>query len=64
MKIVYDLKTRRAEPGNLTGVLGQISFERMVEQLRRAGEFKPDEDVTHLCIDPIHGLIQYRVERK
>jgi hypothetical protein len=64
MRMVIDLRERRQLlptqwPG---GLCNFISFDRLVAQLHAAGEFKPDEVVTHLKIDDTG--ITYRVERK
>lgn len=61
--IIIDLKSRKRVAEAPSGTYGQISFTRLVEQLRAAGEFKPGETITHLRIDAENGFIGYRVER-
>lgn len=46
--LVYDVATQRAVASRLGGVVGHISFPRLLEQLRAAGEFKPEESVTQI----------------
>lgn len=45
-----------------TGVMGQISFRRLIDDLKRTGEIAQSETVTHVDIDVKRGLIRYRVE--
>lgn len=60
MKVtVKDPSGLNGPPG---GTYGQISFRRLVEQLKRAGEIQQNETVTHLEIDMERGLVRYRVE--
>lgn len=44
------------------GTAGRISWERLVEQMRNAGEFRPGEVVTRIVVTE-DGL-QYFVEKK
>lgn len=57
----YEVATGKVVPAMPTGIIGQISFRRLVEQLRSAGEFAKGEIVTHLEVQPDSGLIRYRV---
>lgn len=63
MNKTYDLAIHRLvdtdAPG---GTFGFISWERLVEQLRLASEFKSDEIVTHLQLT--QRGIHFRIERK
>lgn len=60
--MIIDLSTGKEISEFPSGVVGQISFRRLVEQLRAAGEFNANEVVTHLRIDASRSLIQYRLE--
>lgn len=58
--MVIDLKgglLMNTMPG---GVRGGISLDRLVKLLREAGEFRPNETVTHLEFTP--DGVAYRVE--
>jgi hypothetical protein len=44
------------------GAWGSISFGRLVEQLRKAGEISANETITHIRINVASGMIDYRVE--
>jgi len=64
MKVLHDLKTGKSEqlsavPG---GAYGQISFRRLVEQLRKAGEFREGEQITHLHFDFDRNMVRMRFE--
>jgi hypothetical protein len=50
-----------AMPGGEAGV---ISFDRFVDQFRKAGEIRGNETITHLKINLRAGTIEYRVEPK
>lgn len=62
MALTYDMARRSWSPAGLPGgAVGQISLERLVSDLRKTGEIKPDERVTHIEITD-NGMIRYRVE--
>lgn len=63
-RITIDLRTGKIVDEVPAGAANQISFTRLVEQLRRAGEIRPGEEVTHLEIRPDWGTIVYRVETR
>lgn len=46
--MVYDVALRRRVADRPGGVVGFISFSRLIEQLKKAGEFSPTETVTQL----------------
>lgn len=48
----------------LSGTVGQISFRRLAEQLRKAGEIRPTERIGNILCDFESGNIQYTVEPK
>lgn len=48
----------------LSGEVGQMSFQRLAEQLRKAGAIKPTERIGNLLFDFEAGQIQFTVERK
>jgi hypothetical protein len=58
----YDLKNHRQTHNLPIGTFGQISFERLAEQLRNSGEIKPNEEITHFDIGS--NIIRYRTETK
>lgn len=61
--MTYDLEKHRFLPEEQpSGTMGFISYERLVEQLARAGELRPNEKVTHLTIGS--DGIAYRTESK
>lgn len=65
MKMVWDVRAKTLlregseYPG---GSMGNIGWDRLVSELRRAGEFATNETVTHLIID--ESGIKFRVETK
>lgn len=61
--MIIDLEGRVEVANMPSGVVGQISFGRLVRQLRAAGEIKPDETITHLRISVRDGVIEYRIEK-
>lgn len=56
----YDLKERRFVDDRMTGVIGHISFARLVGQLRISGEIAKNETITGIEI--IDDMVRYRVE--
>jgi hypothetical protein len=46
------------------GVVGSISFGQLIKHLRKAGELREDETITHLKIDVSRGTIEYLVENR
>lgn len=60
-RIVIDLAARQYTDALPGGAVGQVSFARLGEVLRAAGELKPTEALTHLQIDVARGTIIYRV---
>lgn len=62
-KINFDPKAMkevaRAPAG---GRFGQISFSRLVEELRATGNIRPEEKVTHLEFDGDSGFLKFKVE--
>lgn len=60
----YEMKSRKVMSTMPGGVIGQISFRRLMDQLSVAGEFKNGEIVTHLEVDLDSGILRYRVTYK
>lgn len=60
--MVVDLKEKQIINAMPAGVHGFISWTRLVDQLRKAGEFNDSEIVTHLGAD-LTG-ITFRVDFK
>lgn len=64
LTVHIDLKTGKIIPANeahRVAVVGFISWQRLEEQLRKAGEFKSHEAVASFQLD--ERGITYRVER-
>ena len=62
--MIYDLDTRTVIQGErLTGVIGQISWQRLTYVLRAAGELRENERVVAFQVDPEIGL-SFKVETK
>lgn len=45
-----------------SGTFGQISFRRLVDLMRAAGDIGPNERCTDLVIDVHGGVISYKIE--
>jgi hypothetical protein len=62
MKMVIDLKANKVLADMPHGLVGQISFSRLIAELQRSGEIRRGETITHLDIQVDRGVILYRVE--
>jgi hypothetical protein len=60
--VYYDMRRRALVNDGMSGTIGSISWKRLAEQLRAAGELQPGETVTGFEVMPDSGL-RYRVER-
>lgn len=62
---IYDVKQRRyvSLDTSTTGLRSYISFERLIEQFRRAGELNFDETIDQFVITSQGGL-NYRIKDK
>ncbi len=58
--LVYNLKLRMFVKAPSSNLSNFISYGRLVEQLRKAGEFRPDEEVTDLILT--NEGIEYRIK--
>jgi hypothetical protein len=55
--MIVDMKNGQ----DVSGVIGCISWKRLIEVLRAAGEIKQDETITHLSLG--EKVMTYRVEK-
>lgn len=62
--MIISLRGRLEVASMPSGVVGQISFTRLIEELRRSGELKPHETIIHLQLDIRRGMIVYRIENE
>lgn len=61
----FDAAAREVKDGQMpTGVVGFMSFTRLIETLERAGEVKPTERVTHIEITERGLNIRYEHKRE
>ena len=58
----FDMKKRQLINDSMSGLIGQISWQRLTEQLRLSGELQKTEMITGFEVLPDYGL-RYRVER-
>lgn len=61
MRIFYSIEQRKQTRYFPTGLIGQISFSRLVEVMRRGGELRYDETITDIAFDPDEGVLQYHI---
>lgn len=60
--MIYDMEKRQTVERSPGGAANDISFGRLIEQLRISCEIKPNETVTHLEVR--EGYIRYFVRTK
>lgn len=62
--MLIDLENKNEITSRPGGLWGQISFGRLVDELRQVGEIAATETITHIKIDVPAGVIQYRIEMR
>lgn len=61
--MIYDMKQKKFVEEKFTGICGQMSFARLQDIMRRAGEISENEKISHFEIQS-NGMISFGVEVK